>query len=478
MKIGTTPLEARSIASAISGRLKVTISEGVSWAYNFEKNLITYRKEDLRALTRHEVVANLLHESGHAKYSTDPREMKYPDSFSKNHKDKIHFLVNAIEDFRIEDLVRAYYPYAIDYLPEYSFKTYYILKTYEDRSLKSGKKVPKYTQYCFGIYSYIANVEINSLDEDVQKVVDKTKKYALSGRFVSDNQKITDIVVKKIYPLVKKWFDDWEEDDYIGIVMTEEVSKMYPDYNELYAKVRPLIKPVTEKFKRILTDNLFDKYTGKYRSGGRIIQDKLYRHRTGDFNLFRRKYDAKSKGYVFALLVDESGSMRFDKAINASSGAIIFSHVLNDLNIKFGLYGFNAKFKKYKSPLDPFKTKHQSVFESMMANTQDDEEETHKYNNDAEAVFLTSKDLSAFPEERKVIIVLSDGQPAPSNESMGKGFTDLRTQIKLAEKKDIQFVGIGIQTPAVANFYTNHIIIDDLKDLPQVLISTLKRKLA
>lgn len=474
--VGVQIHEARTIAAAISGKLKVTIKEGQNWAFNFKDNVITYRAADLKNLTRVEVIANLLHESGHARYSIDPRKVKYPEFVTKEHEGKVHFLINAIEDFRIEDLVRAFYPYAIDYLPELSFKTKYTLDVWQLKYTQARQPIPKFLQYCFVIYSYIAGYAAGGVDEDVMKVFDKTKDYALSGRYVEDNQQIADIVTATIYPQIKHWLDAWDDRNAPRrLIILGDGPPMgdYPSYSELYDAIKPLIKPTVEKFRRVLTDNLFDRYIGRYRTGPRIIQNKLYRHRSGDFNLFRRKLDAKSKDYVFALLVDESGSMRYGKAQAAAKSAILFAHVLNELNVPYGIYGFNAKFKKYKTSKESFGPRHHKHFESMMTNTDRLEGE---YNNDAEALFLTTQELRG-EESRKIILVLSDGYPAPSDSSIARGFIDLPLQVKRATKQGIETVGIGIRSAAVAEYYPTHMVVTDVAQIPQMVIQSLQRKL-
>lgn len=471
-----TPAEARSIASTLSREFHIRIEQGNGWAYSFSKKTLYYNPEDLWRVTDIEVIGNLLHEVGHAKYSVDPMMLYYPVMMPEDHKDKLFNLVNAIEDFRIEDLMRDFYPYALEYLPEYGFKTKYILEVWQSRLITvnpdGSRKIPKFVQYCMIIYSEIAGLEISEANPEVLEIVAKTKHHAIAARYSDSNQEVLDRIMQHIYPLVKHWFDEFEDPQVqprrIMVSGREEEGK-YPSYDELYARIKPLLNPTVESFRKILTDNIFDKFAGKYSSGRKLISRSLYQFKLGNYKLFQKKIEAKTKAYVFALLVDESGSMRGEPTTEAVKSAILFANVLDRLNIPFGLYGFNAKYRKYKVPTDPFRKKFHKVFEEMMANTHGD---GCGNNNDADAVYNTAEDLFSYGD-KKVMIVLSDGEYAPDQ---SEEHPDLLKQVQEATKKGIKVIGVGIQTTAVQRYYGTHVVVDNIEELPRELVRILKKE--
>lgn len=97
-------------------------------------------------------------------------------------------------------------------------------------------------------------------------------------------------------------------------------------------------------------------------------------------------------------------------------------------------------------------------------------------NLDGEAVLWAAKRLAQRPEPRRVLMVLSDGQPVGARVSDG-GAGYLHRAIEEVTKAGIEVIGIGIASPSVRTFYPHHAIVDNLETLPQVavreLISTL-----
>jgi hypothetical protein len=85
------------------------------------------------------------------------------------------------------------------------------------------------------------------------------------------------------------------------------------------------------------------------------------------------------------------------------------------------------------------------------------------------------KDLSS-GEKRKLLIVLSDGQPAAHRGSGIHGFT--KKVVKEIEKEGVvDIYGLGIISSAVKQFYKNHTVISDSSELEKALLGVLKQKL-
>lgn len=469
---GVSSLEARQIANIVSGKLRVNIKQGNNWSYNFDTKTIQYRDLDLSYLTQEDVVANLLHEGGHAKYSIGPQSLVFPGVKDK-HKKPLKELVNVIEDFRIEDLLRKYYPYALDYLPEYSFKTLHMLNSIEAHFSSKGEKIPSFLIYCFGIYGALAKCPFSLVEKRVIKKVNLTKKSALKARLVANTQILTDIICTEIYPHIKDLLDECpNRQSHLGFyISTEECPpERFKDPRE---KTRSLIQPTAKSLEKVLTAKNKSGYAGKFRTGPKLDKRRLYRFKLDDFRLFKRRYEENNLDYVFSLVVDESGSMTGKKTENAQAACFLFATVLDKIKIPFSLHGFNSLIKHYKGFQEAYsQEKGLEIIRKMSKNTYDVSQAG--YNNDGQAISEVASKMKGTAEQ-KIMIVISDGDPAPTG--IGHNF-DLCTEIKKAEKQGVKVIGVGIgEGQRVAEYYHTNLVVRDIEDLPQTIVSQLKKEL-
>lgn len=84
----------------------------------------------------------------------------------------------------------------------------------------------------------------------------------------------------------------------------------------------------------------------------------------------------------------------------------------------------------------------------------------------AEALWGVAAQMQPFKEDRKVIIVLTDGNPA-EEELVHKS-------IKSLEQNGYELIGMGIQHPGVINFFRNHEVIHSVAELPKALFNQLE----
>ena len=88
-------------------------------------------------------------------------------------------------------------------------------------------------------------------------------------------------------------------------------------------------------------------------------------------------------------------------------------------------------------------------------------------NVDGESIRSLSRHFNDRKEDRKIMIVLSDGEP----HAVGRGFAnDLRKAVGDIEQAGIDLYGVGIQTTAPKRFYTKSVVIHNLPDLGKELI--------
>lgn len=242
----------------------------------------------------------------------------------------------------------------------------------------------------------------------------------------------------------------------------------------------------TKKAVSILKDMNIERYEGNYESG-KLQNRKLYKIKTGQTKIFTKKVaDVKSsKDLVFAILVDQSGSMsdRFmsdsrDSPViriqEAALSAAILSNALESCSKPFAIYGFNAKFfihKEFNKKLDI------KEIQEMVENVS---RVGAGFNNDGYAINRTIGYLKKRPERNKVLIVISDGQPVPSGGRDEKGIPydeyDLKEEVERAEKT-AKVYGVGIQLEAVKRYYGRNIVLSDVSFLGKELIKIFKENI-
>ena len=94
-------------------------------------------------------------------------------------------------------------------------------------------------------------------------------------------------------------------------------------------------------------------------------------------------------------------------------------------------------------------------------------------NADGDSLMVAYRDIMARPEKRKIIIVLSDGNPCcdrPGNAA------DHLTDVVEYVGRSVELYGIGIETRAVERFYPECEVLSSVNELEQSLLNLIKRK--
>jgi uncharacterized protein YwbE len=217
----------------------------------------------------------------------------------------------------------------------------------------------------------------------------------------------------------------------------------------------------------------------KYKGGkkkGKIKSKAISSVITGNDRIFKKKEVADVLDTAVYVLIDASGSMECygaDKWEKAKQSALMMNDCLNKLNIPVEIGTFTSKDWTdvcRHTIITPFGTK--SSNDSVAGALTNHPELCD--NNDGESILWAHDRLIRQKQKRKVLIVLSDGQPHGKN--YAAGFT--RKVIKDIETKSpVQLHGIGIEDSSVEDYYTNHSVIKNASELEQTLLTTLKKSL-
>jgi hypothetical protein len=192
-----------------------------------------------------------------------------------------------------------------------------------------------------------------------------------------------------------------------------------------------------------------------------------------DSKIFMRRLAPKKQDYAITLLVDLSGSMRGSKIQEAFKASIMLSEVFSRLGIKFEILGFNSHFHEYKTFNDKLDSKVRDVLGGMLQETQTSRA---GYNDDGWALGKAAERLLRASASERFLIVISDGQPAPSVTHSGEEFelSKVISRLMIAKKFKLVGLGIGEGTGHVSEYYPNSISDIEIEKLPRSLAELLR----
>ena len=212
---------------------------------------------------------------------------------------------------------------------------------------------------------------------------------------------------------------------------------------------------------------------------------------------FKKEKDLDFKDTVVTLLIDNSGSMRGRPITIAAICADILSRTLERCSVKVEILGFTTKnwkggqsredWNKKGKPKTPGRLNDLRHIIYKGADTHWRQSKNNlglmlkegllKENIDGEAISWAFNRLKKRKEERKILMVISDGAPVDdSTLSVNSGdFLEkhLKKMVKFIEDKtDIEILAIGIGHD-VSRYYNRAIKITDVNELGDVMISQL-----
>ena len=212
---------------------------------------------------------------------------------------------------------------------------------------------------------------------------------------------------------------------------------------------------------------------------------------------FKKEKELDFKDTIVTLLIDNSGSMRGRPITIAAICADILSRTLERCSVKVEILGFTTKnwkggqsreyWNKNEKPKQPGRLNDLRHIIYKGADTHWRQSKNNlglmlkegllKENIDGEAILWAFNRLKKRKEERKILMVISDGAPVDdSTLSVNSGdFLEkhLKKMVKFIETKtDIEILAIGIGHD-VSRYYDKAIKITDVNELGDVMISQL-----
>ena len=212
---------------------------------------------------------------------------------------------------------------------------------------------------------------------------------------------------------------------------------------------------------------------------------------------FKKEKDLEFKDTVVSLLIDNSGSMRGRPITIAAICADILSRTLERCSVKVEILGFTTKNWKGGQSRDYWNKKGKPIAPGRLNDLRHiiyKGADTHwrlsknnlglmlkegllKENIDGEAISWAYNRIKRRKEERKILMVISDGAPVDDSTLSVNSGDFLEKHLKkivkfIEEKSDVEILAIGIGHD-VSRYYSRAIKITDVNELGDVMISEL-----
>ncbi len=347
--------------------------------------------------------------------------------------------------------------------------------------------------------SEINNKQISQDNEVIKtKITDNTKQVITQGLGIFGGFESQDSEIKfvKEYKIFTKKYDQITKP--LDLSSKSELKKLR---KELDSKIQNLEK-ISHKLKSKLKRKLLSKkitFNECNKEEGFIDPKKLTKLVTSP--LKKDNYlEIKENNYqdtIISFLIDNSGSMRGTPIVMSAMACELIAQILEKFSIKTEILGFTtSKWHGGKSKQlwqmsggckNPgrlsdllhiiYKNSSQSLKKAKMNMALMLKEGILKENIDGEALLFAAKRLKMRPENRKILIIISDGAPIDdstnSNNNKDILTNHLHHVISVLEKKsDIELAAIGIGHD-VGSFYKNSIMIKNVEDLGDEMINKM-----
>lgn len=238
------------------------------------------------------------------------------------------------------------------------------------------------------------------------------------------------------------------------------------EYTKTMAEVLPVINSLEDDLRDIFTQRRSRGWQSGYKTGKKIdiarrIQEKAKGVNVFESTAWKVREAPTEQDYAITLLVDLSGSMGIGNKIQeAFKSVVVLSEVLNKLSLNVEILGFNDRlhvFQEYNSDLsEEVRGNIDGIIKELRPGLS---KGNTGCNDDGYAIQESSRRLSKQQVSQKFLIVISDGQPAPSSRHSGPEY-DLSTVIhNVTTETDQKLIGLGLGygTGHVSDYYPNSI---------------------
>ena len=244
-----------------------------------------------------------------------------------------------------------------------------------------------------------------------------------------------------------------------------------------YAKVSPPLIAISKRLQRQIMQKLKSESEGSRMNGlymGRRLNARAIASNDGKV-FYNKKLPSEETKLALAVLVDESGSMSCnDRETSARAASIVLYDFCQALNIPLAMYGHteerDVELYAYTEFDHPDKNDKFRIMDMS----------ARSGNRDGAALRFVAERLSKRPEETKLLIIISDGQPAGYGYYGTEAEADLRGIKHEYKNKGVTMfaAAIGADKANIERIYKEGFLdITDLNKLPMNLTKLVLRYL-
>lgn len=234
-------------------------------------------------------------------------------------------------------------------------------------------------------------------------------------------------------------------------------------YNKIAARSKIYTASFAKQLREIKSYNTGYKDSGK--SAGKLDRKNLYRHKFDSHIFYNNEYKQKESDLAVGIMLDASGSMRGTGIENGLLTVLTLHEVLRSLNINHSImdhtncgrnHTCDVRVYQYFKDCKEYSPNRAYQIANIRA----------RYGNcDSGALWYMEQALLRTKNKDKICLMFSDGAPTECSGA------DLVNQVAHMERNGIVVIGIGINFPEIAQYYTKYA---NGKNLGQMLNITSK----
>lgn len=196
--------------------------------------------------------------------------------------------------------------------------------------------------------------------------------------------------------------------------------------------------------------------------------------------IFKKKVTNTVLDAAVTVLIDMSGSMCGDKVLFACEAAVLLNEVFAVLKVPVEILGFtDASYSGEFNPLNyvyksfaTLKLSEEDLIKNIAASS------SHMTGNpDGDSIIWAYDRLVRRKEKKRLLVVMSDGQPAASRSSDGLAAYTKQVIQEIEKNKRVEIYGLGLCDESVRRYYEHHSTVKEPEEIPVKLLELIERKL-
>ena len=276
--------------------------------------------------------------------------------------------------------------------------------------------------------------------------------------------------------------------------MKKHAKHFAQEYGNLKQMMSSQLGTCRRKLERVLTAMAQTYWENGKRSGRLDVRRNAARIVQFGGNVFRRRTEETAVNTALSILIDLSGSMSGDKLQLSAQASIAIAEALDPVGVPLEISGHHTCLTQKtqqahanRQNYDPKYGRLQNIKMPIFKGYDDTLSicrsalgaipyYSYGANADGDAIMMAAKRLLDRREERKVMLVLSDGSPAYSSETKCE-HQHTRDCVEWCRANGIRIVGLGILDDSVRRYYPEYIVINNIAEFATTYVDQVAKLL-